>query len=84
MDYTFSQYDYVSANNQSQYTLQKSIILQVQEFNPDDNLEEKLESVVEKRLTFRTNLYQLKKELIEVTHDVINYETDEINKLLRN
>ena len=68
MDYTFSQYDYVSANNQSQYTLQKSIILQVQEFNPDDNLEEKLESVVEKRLTFRTNLYQLKKELIEVTH----------------
>lgn len=68
MDYTFSQYDYVSANNQSQYTLQKSIILQVQEFNPDDNLEEKLESAVEKRLTFRTNLYQLKKELIEVTH----------------
>ena len=84
MDYTFSQYDYVSANNQSRYTLQKSIILQVQEFNPDDNLKEKLEGIVEKRLTFRTNLYQLKKELIEVTHNVINYETDEINKLLIN
>jgi hypothetical protein len=82
MDYTLSQYDYISINNHSQYALQKSIILQVQELNPNDNLKEELERIVEKRLTFRTNLYQLKKELMEVTHSVIHYEVEEINKLL--
>lgn len=83
MDYTFAQYDYISLNNHSQYALQKNVISQVQEFSPDDNLEEKLESIIEKRLTFRTNLYQLKKELIEATHDVINYEIEQVNKLLK-
>lgn len=83
MDYTFSQYDYISFNNQSQYTLQKNVISQVQEFSPEDNLVEKLESTIEKRLTCRTNLYHLKKELVEATHDVINYEMNEINKLLK-
>lgn len=83
MDYTFAQYDYISLNNHSQYALQKNVISQVQEFSPDDNLEEKLESIIEKRLTFRTNLYQLKKELIEATHDVINYEIEQVSKLLK-
>lgn len=84
MDYTFAQYDYISTNNHSQYNLEKNMILQVQELSPNDNLEEKLESIIEKRLTLRTNLYQLKNELIEATHNVINYEIDEVNKLLIN
>lgn len=83
MDYTFSQYDYISLNNKSQYTLEKNVISQVQEFGPNDNLEEKLERIIEKRLTFRTNLYELKKELIVATHEVLKYETEEINKLLK-
>lgn len=81
MDYTLSQYDYLQGQEEEPATF-KTVIPQVMEINPSDNVVHELERIMEERLTGRTYLYHLKADLAELTHRLIIYEEQRINSIL--
>lgn len=77
-----SQYDYLKEQNTSQYEMKRNISSQVLDLNPEDDMEQELQKIMEIRLTMRINLYQLKSQLAKATHQLIDYEEKRINKIL--
>lgn len=82
IDYTMTQYDYLKEQNTSQYDVKRNISSMILELGPDDDIPQELQKIMEMRLTMRTNLYELKSQLAEATHRLIEYEEKRINKIL--
>ncbi|WP_455664926.1 hypothetical protein [Phocaeicola sp.] len=84
IDYTMSQYDYLKEQNTSQYEMKRNITSQILEIGPEEDIEHRLQKIMEIRLTMRINLYKQKSELAHATHQLIDYEEKRINKILTN
>lgn len=82
MDYTMTQYDYLKEQHTSDNRPSGNLLMEVLRLSPSEDIEKALNQLVEKRLTMRTNLYQLKEKLAQETQQLIRYEENRINAIL--
>lgn len=82
MDYTMTQYDYLKEQHRSDNRPSGNLLMEVLRLSPSEDIEKALNQLVEKRLTMRTNLYQLKEKLAQETQQLIRYEENRINAIL--
>lgn len=83
MKYTFSQYDYLYDFSELHVNI-KTVIPQVMEISPEENIESELIRIMEERMTGRSCLYRLKSELAEITNLLIICEEKCVNSILEN
>lgn len=83
MDYTMSQYDYLQ-ESLSGHRVEDTLCSSVLELDPADDIVSALRQLVERRLTLRSSLYRLKAGLAQTTRQLIRFEEDRINAILKN